>query len=107
MNMMNTVTHVREYEGMCTLRRFFPTRSSVNQMNFVLFSTSGVSGSYTTIEEAEELMGTEEAPSVTFIIVQPRVCALTCGNCLPETNEDIVFLKILRRLSKKAIMEIG
>jgi hypothetical protein len=41
-----------EFSSMAALRDFFPT-GTANTMNFVLFSTSGVHGTYTTIEEIE------------------------------------------------------
>jgi len=49
-----------------------------NQNNIVLFSTSGIHGSYTTIEEVEEWLHLEEKDPdeqidrVTFLVVRPR-----------------------------------
>lgn len=104
----------RDENGMAALREFFPD-AFANQMNFVLFSTSGVHGMYTTIEEAEATMlrgnkdedGEEYEPSVTFLVVQPRIVCLRYGNCLPKTADDIAFLKRLRESSWSVVPSIG
>lgn len=104
----------RDEHGMAVLREFFPD-GLANDLNFVLFSTSGVHGSYGTIEEAEaELLrggldGDGEAitPRVTFLVVQPRICCLRHGNCEPQTPTDIAFLKQLRASSWAIVPSIG
>jgi len=76
-------------------------------MNLCLFSTSGVHGSYMTIEEFEEEMilsseitnEEESTPEITFLIICPRTVTLYYGNCCPKTQEDIEYLKRLRQLS--------
>ena len=100
-------------DGMHALRQLFP-KGLADEMNFVLFSTSGVHGMYTTIEEAEDELkeGTDEdgepvQPSVTFLIMQPRIVCVRYGNCLPRTAEDFEFLKKLRHSSWAAVMKIG
>lgn len=100
-------------DGMRALREMFV--GGPDEMNFVLFSTSGVHGSYSTIEDAEEMMargnkyedGEEGIPEVTFLIVHPRICTLRHGNCQPKTAEDISFLKALRSSSWEAVQAIG
>ena len=104
----------RDENGMAALREFFPD-GQANAMNVALFSTSGVHGMYTTIEEAEAAMlrghkdedGEDTVPSVTFLIVQPRIVCNRYGNCLPKTADDIAFLKTLRASSWKALLTIG
>jgi hypothetical protein len=101
--------------AMAHLRRIFPEGEG-NDLNFVLFSTSGVHGSYTTIEEAErwlrtppcELTEDDMADSIiTFVIVQPRLCTIHYGNCKPKNLDDIEFLKKLRETSWQAVQTIG
>lgn len=100
-----------EMEG---LRQMFP-EGKANNLNFCLFSTSGVHGTYSTIEAAEEMMargnkyedGVPGTPSVTFLIVHPRRVSLRYGNCHPKTPEDIAFLKTLRQSSWEAVQTIG
>jgi len=104
----------RDGDGMASLRKFFPD-GVANDINFALFSTSGVHGTYGTIEEAEADMargcknedGDEITPHVTFLIVQPRIVCLRYGNCEPKIAEDIAFLKTLRETSWKAVANIG
>ena len=100
--------------GMTGLRQMFPD-GEANEMNFCLFSTSGVHGMYTTIEEAEETAnrgnkdeeGEEWTPEVTFLICHPRIVCMRYGNCNPETPDDFAFLKKLRQSSWDAVQKIG
>ena len=99
-----------ESYGMAALREMFPT-AQANEMNFVLFSTSGVHGTYTTIEEIEADIkagvGEEGFNRLTFLIVQPRLVTLRYGVCLPETLDDIQYLKRLRETSSLEASLIG
>jgi len=106
--------------GIDALKQFFPD-AKANEMNFVLFSSSGVHGSYTTIEQIEESLqkygdlrkSNEEEwpedyrwPDITVQIVQPRICCLRYGN-INITLEDIPYLKQLRQSSWDAVRTIG
>lgn len=97
------------------LRHYFPT-GEADALNFVLFSTSGVHGSYETIEEAWARIGKplgEDAPEivteweVTFLIVQSRLVGMTYGECRIRTADDFEFLKKLRASSWAAVQKIG
>ena len=103
------------------LREWFPEPDSVDEMNFVLFSTSGVHGGYTTIEEIEQgLAKYGKSPSfmdddwpddyngnsLTFLVVQPRIVGMTFGNMI-VTLEDIPYLKAIRQASWNAVCGIG
>ncbi len=81
----------------------FPDGTHIDQDNFVLFSTSGVHGSYSTIEDEEK----NDSPTVTFVICCPRILRFSYGNCQPRTREDFLYLKMLRTLSHREIAEIG
>jgi hypothetical protein len=83
------------------LRRIFPT-GEANELSFALFSTSGVHGSYSTIEDVEK-----EGGELTFVIIQPRLCTLHYGNCEPKNEEDFMFLKKLRKTSWQRVLNIG
>lgn len=105
------VFHVKPKNGMDALRQIFEY-GDADDLNFCLFSTSGVHGSYQTIEEAESyvLGGSEDKdgfPDITFLIVHPRLCCLRYGNCIPKTKEDFAYLKRLRETSWRAILTIG
>jgi len=95
--------------SMSGLRALFPD-ATADEMNFCLFSTSGVHGTYNTIEEAEEHLknpSEETCEEVTFVVIQPRLCCLRYGNVTPQSLEDIKFLKKLRKTSWAAMKEIG
>ena len=103
-------------QGIAALKAFFPD-GECNEYNLVLFSTSGIHGTYRTIEEAEEellLVGTTDeygdvmgAPDVTFCIIQPRICTIRCGNATVISKEDCDFLRKLRASSGKVFALIG
>lgn len=105
--------------GMESLKRLFPD-GTANDLNFVLFSTSGVHGCYTTIEQIEaglERYGDDFDPgddwpadwsgdTLTVLVVQPRIVCLRCGN-VRVRKADIAWLKGLRASSQDAVMLIG
>lgn len=110
--------------GVGGLREMFPD-GQANELNFVLFSTSGVHGSYTTIEEIESSLRaygsdpeflTDESeagvpddyvpPSLTVTVYHPRIIGVGYGN-VDVTLDDIEFLKRLRASSWAAVGRIG
>ena len=96
--------------GMIALRGLFPD-AKADELNLVLFSTSGVHGTYNTIEEAESVIkGTSEDgdfSEVTFVVVHPRLVTLRYGVCDPKNMNDIEFLKRLRKSSHDKFAGIG
>jgi hypothetical protein len=102
------------------LKQYFPD-GEANALNFVLFSTSGVHGTYTTLDEIEHSMktypngyGDEEDtpddyhyPEVTVLIVQPRIVGMTYGNVKINSMDDLRYLKKLRKSSWKAVLAVG
>ena len=99
--------------GMDALRAMFPD-GKANDLNFVLFSTSGVHGTYNTIEEAERFLIGKDADGVadgveevTFLIVHPRLVALRYSVCYPANESDIDYLKRLRASSHAVVAQIG
>ena len=82
------------------LKEMFPD-GETDEMNFVLFSTSGIHGTYQTIEDEEKAPGV----GVTFLIVHPRIVTLRYGVVYPETKEDFEYLKKLRKTSKRVVNE--
>lgn len=97
-------------DGMVALREMFPD-GEADPLNFVMFSTSGVHGTYNTIEQAEAALlardaGTEERDTeVTFVVFHPRVVCMRYGNCRVENLEDIALLKKLRASSARVFAE--
>lgn len=96
-------------DGMGALREMFPD-AKADELNFALFSTSGVHGTYNTIEAAERHLKSEDSEGfaeVTFVIVHPRIVAMRYGTCDPKNQDDIDYLKRLRESSHKAAAGIG
>ena len=105
--------------GMNALHEMFPT-AECNDMNVVLFSTSGVHGMSCTLEEIERGMrrypngppDPEEWPddydgdAITVLIVQPRIVCIRYGNVRVQLG-DFPFLKRLRTTSHEALAKIG
>lgn len=103
----------RDDLGMAALRELFPAGEAFEE-DFVLFSTSGVHGMYTTIEaaEAEWRAGPDTweegiPPQVTFLILHPRIVCTRHGNCEPQSEDDFAFLKKLRASSWERMQQTG
>lgn len=97
--------HVPYGSGMEVLREWFP-EGEANDMNLVVFSTSGVHGTYQTLEDAEGDLAKGEEAEVTFTIYQPRLVTLRYG-VIAVTLADIPFLKKLRASSRAEFCTIG
>ena len=101
--------------GMLALKDLFQHDACVNDMNFCLFSVSGLLGYYATLEDAKILLDNEcinddneyELPEITFLIIQPRIRTMRYGTVEIENFDDWLFLANLRRLSAKAMKKIG
>ena len=107
---MRRIEEISEGQGMLTLMRYFPD-GKANELNFVLFSTSGIAGHGLTIEDIEKELQDEnrdedEEVTISFVIVQPRIKCLVYGNAIC-TEHHIDFLKGLRASSYKAVSRIG
>lgn len=105
----------RDLVEMEALKEVF-SDGKADEMNFCLFSTSGVHGMYTTIEEVESSL--QVAPcnrkrdeyypeEVTFVIIHPRVVCIRYANVKVRSMEDVDFLKALRQSSWDAVLNIG
>jgi hypothetical protein len=92
-------------DSMDAIRVIFPS-GKADEMNAVLFSTSGVHGTYTTIEDAEKLLP-DEFTQITFLIIHPRIVCIRYGNVTPKNQQDIDFLYSLRRSSADVLSAIG
>lgn len=85
-----------------------------DHLNFFLFSTSGVHGSYFTLEEIETAWDITdqdaddyEGREITVLLVQPRTVTLTYGNIEIESLEHLQVLKTIRALSWAVVADIG
>lgn len=84
------------------LKAYFPDPVA-DEMNFCLFSTSGVHGSSRTIEDAET---DPDSGEVTVLVVQPRRVFMAYGN-VPVNAETAPYLKALRASSLAVLQRIG
>lgn len=78
-------------------------RPVADEMNLCLFSTSGVHGSYCTIEDVE---ADPELEEVTVLVIHPRTVTLRYGN-VPVNAETAPYLKALRASSLEVVQRIG
>lgn len=93
---------IQQIRSLADLQAYFP-EPKADEMNFCLFSTSGVHGSYCTIEDVE---ADPELEDVTVLVVQPRRVMLAYGN-VPVTPESAPYLKALRESSRAVVQRIG
>jgi hypothetical protein len=111
----------KDGRGLDMLKRWFPD-AKANEFNFVLFSTSGVHGTYTTIEQIEigiakyginPDFGEEGWPDdyhgneLTFLLIQPRIVGMTYGTLAVCSQTDVDYLKTLRASSWEIVQQIG
>ena len=81
---------------MTALRKLFPN-GEADDLNIILFSTSGVHGSCYTIEDVEKNLQKQETvrdkgiQRITFIVIHPRICCLKYGLVEPRNQADIDF----------------
>lgn len=104
----NVFRSARPYD-MAQLRDLFED-GEADELNLCLFSTSGVHGTYNTIEKAEKHLsgdGSKGHPDITFLIIHPRLVCLRYGEVRAQTADDIAFLKKLRASSWRVLQEIG
>lgn len=95
------IAKIEPDDGMALLRSIFPN-AEADQLNFVMFSTSGVHGSYLTLEEVGKSLATPEPETLTILIVRPRTVFMQYGS-IKVGKEDLPFLKKLRKSSRKAM----
>lgn len=86
------------------LKAIFP-KGEANEMNFCLFSTSGVHGTYLTIEGLFK-EGENYSDQITVVVIQPRIVSMIYGH-IKVKKEDVEFLKKLRKSSWEAVELIG
>jgi hypothetical protein len=102
------------------LKEIFP-EGKANELNFCLFGTSGVHGSYGSVEglkQSVEKYGFDEiddektvdledytTPWITFLVIHPRLVCLRYGNVRVTSMDDIAYLEKLRDSSAEAVKE--
>lgn len=96
---------IDQERGVEALRLLFPT-GKCDDMNFVLFGTSGVHGTYGNTDQLfEDQTGKDKARGVdkiTVLVVHPRLAGLRFGHIV-VTPEDVEFLNGLRESTRAVI----
>lgn len=107
-------------EGRRALLLTFPD-GNANPECFALFSTSGIHGTYLSLEEVAasiERYGDTASfpdgeepddwcpPRITVLVVEPRIVRLRCGEVV-VFKEDLPWLRRLRLTSWAAVLQIG
>ncbi|MFW9872431.1 MAG: hypothetical protein ACFFG0_04955, partial [Candidatus Thorarchaeota archaeon] len=93
---------LKEIKDIEMVKAFF-THDEGNDLNWCFLSTSGVHGSYTTLDEMEQL-DYKGNYDITILIIQPRLCNLFYGN-IPISKEDVSYLRHLVSTTIEAIKE--
>jgi len=84
-------------ESMDDVRSCFPG-GKADSLNWMFCSTSGVHGSYNTLERAERQWDIEEegrhpARHITCVVLQPRIVCVRYGTIMMESKDDIEFIR--------------
>jgi len=84
---------VRDLPDMAAVRHAIPA-TGPDEMNWLFVGTSGVHGTYLTLDEAEAQLREprRKTAAVTVLIVRPRTCVLLCGE-VRATSEDVAWLR--------------
>ncbi len=97
---------VQKIKSIDELKRLFP-QGIADPMNVVLFSTSGIHGSYTTIEELFKPGEDGFVPDkITVLVIHPRTVSMRYGE-IKVAKEDLEYLEILRASSWNELQDIG
>jgi hypothetical protein len=98
----------KKLESMEQLRKYFPN-GEADDMNWCVLSTSGVHGSYTTLDDLEESWDITDDEDdnyrehfITVLVIQPRLVNLRYGD-IEIAKEDIPYLRKLVSSSVRAI----
>lgn len=88
-----------KFSAIGVLQEMFP-ESTCDSMNWVIFSTSGVHGTYTTLDDIER----DGEGRLTVTILQPRKISIAYGE-IEVTKEDVPFLRKLAQSTLQAFKE--
>jgi hypothetical protein len=84
-------------ESMDDLRAMFPT-GEADELNWCFLSTSGVHGSYATLDDVERTGAME----ITVLVCAPRMVRMNYGNVM-VTPDDVPWLRNLARSTVEAV----
>jgi len=92
-------------EGINHLKKIFPD-GDANDLNWCVLSTSGVHGTYGTLDDLEKYFSSGELKylSITALVIMPRVVSMLWGH-IDITLEDIPYLRKLVTSSLRFMSE--
>ncbi len=85
---------------------FLENCAGVDELNYMLLSTSGIHGSYSNLDgvtPANEPQTEDSVNDVTFLIIRPRLVQLVFGNVVVRTREELEWLRRCVTASLQAI----
>ena len=106
-----SILAIDQTRGMEALKEMFP-EGKCDEMNFVLFGTSGGHGCVGNVDElfTEGNQTDEDLESgvdkITVLVIQPRLVCLRYGHIVVKPD-DIPFLQALRDSSREAMRAIA
>lgn len=85
------------------IKNVFP-EGEVDELNWCVFSTSGVHGTYATLDEIEQEIadGEDTISDLTVLVIMPRMVKMLYGN-IQVNEEDIPYLRKLANSSIESI----
>jgi len=104
-------THYHVFDGLETiddLKKIFP-QGKADSLNWVFLSTSGIHGSYVSLDDLEkdpdfkEDIDEEGNANITVLVVHPRMCCIKFGQMRFNLKKDSAYL---RGLVKSTVEEI-
>ncbi len=113
---LGNVFRARRILSVEELMVMFP-RGVADELNFCLFSTSGVHGTYSTVEDVERYIQSvpedkrkcddDRCDTITFLVIRPRSLIFNYGNVRVETQNDVEILRELRSRSSHIASSLG
>lgn len=104
--MINIQSHqnISKIKTIDDLKEIYP-KGVANDLNMVMFSTSGVHGTYSSIEDLETAIKTNDPEyegnyKLTVLSIHPRIVSMQYGH-IEITLDDIDYLKKLRASSNE------
>jgi len=105
------IAHYHVFDGVKSiedLKTIFP-EGKADDLNWVFLSTSGVHGSYTTLEDLEkdpdyaDSIDEDGNSHITVLVLHPRMCCIKFGHMKFNLKKDSAYL---RGLVKSTVEEI-
>lgn len=100
---MGHYTNIESIKTIDDLKLIFPD-ANADEMNWCVFSTGGVHGDNSTLDELETDLDEqyEYPPSLNVLVIRPRMVSILYGY-IPITKEDIPYLRKLVNSSLESI----